>query len=64
MDDRGETTTNAANEEEQAQRQFYDNLRQNGQLVDVDEGVDLSRLPPQVTHVRYPDGRVERVGFA
>jgi hypothetical protein len=43
---------------------FFEHLRLRGELVDVPEGADLSQLPPLVTHVRYPDGRVERVGFA
>lgn len=43
---------------------FYDRLAQTGQLIDVTPGTDLSKLPPSVTHVRWPDGRVERIGFA
>lgn len=44
-------------------RLFYERLEQTGQLVDVEAGVDLSTLPPRVTHVRHPDGTVERIGF-
>jgi len=50
--------------EERSQQIFYDHLRQRGQLIDVDEGADLRSLPPSVTHVKYPDGRIERRGFA
>jgi hypothetical protein len=45
-------------------RLFYESLEQSGQLVDVETGDDLIALPPSVTHVRYPDGTVERVGFS
>ena len=44
-------------------RLYYERLEQTGRLVDVDANTDLSRLPPHVTHVRYPDGTVERIGF-
>jgi hypothetical protein len=47
----------------EAQR-FYERLQQTGQLVDVDDKTDLSRLPPHVTHIRHPDGRIERIGFS
>lgn len=45
-------------------RIFYQRLEEAGQLVDVEYGADLSQLPPSVTHVRYPDGAVERIGFS
>ena len=45
-------------------RLFYERLAQSGQLVDVAENADLSALPPHVTHVRRPDGTIERIGFA
>lgn len=45
-------------------RLFYERLEQTGRLVDVGANADLSSLPPHVTHVRYPDGTVERIGFA
>jgi hypothetical protein len=45
-------------------RLFYERLEQTGQLVDVDVDTDVTALPPRVTHVRYPDGTVERIGFA
>ena len=45
-------------------RLFYERLEQTGRLVDVDANTDLAGLPPHVTHVRYPDGTVERIGFA
>ena len=44
-------------------RLFYQGLEQRGELVDVDDAADLNALPPDVTHVRYPDGTVERRGF-
>jgi hypothetical protein len=43
---------------------FYRRIEQAGQLADVAEDADVSSLPPRITHVRYPDGRVERVGFS
>jgi len=43
---------------------FYKRLEQTGQLIDVDSSTDLASLPPSVTHVRYPDGRIERIGFS
>jgi len=42
---------------------YYRDLEELGVLMDVDEETDLDSLPSQATHVRYPDGRVERVGF-
>jgi hypothetical protein len=53
-----------APESDSAARAFYERLEQLGQLVDVDANTDLATLPPHVTHVRYPNGVVERVGFA
>lgn len=44
--------------------EYYKRLEQTGELIDVTTNTDLSQLPPRVTHVRYPDGRIERVGFA
>ena len=45
-------------------REFYRRLEQTGRLAEVEPESDLSNLPPHITHVRYPDGRVERVGFS
>jgi hypothetical protein len=42
---------------------YYRHLEERGALQDVDEETDLESLPSAVTHVRYPDGRVERVGY-
>lgn len=42
-------------------RLFYERLEQNGQLVNVRPGTDTATLPARVTHVRWPDGRVERI---
>jgi allantoicase len=58
--------TNASkpqSEQDEETRQFIETLRKTGQLVDVDEHADTSRLPAQVTHVRYPDGTVKRIRF-
>jgi hypothetical protein len=43
---------------------FYERLEQVGQLVDVDADTVIAALPPKVTHIRYPDGTVERIGFS
>jgi len=43
---------------------FYERLEQAGQLVDVDPDTDIAALPANVTHIRYPDGTVERIGFS
>jgi hypothetical protein len=45
-------------------RRFYESLEKTGQLVDVVEGQDTSKLPARVTHVRYPDGTVKRIRFS
>ena len=52
-------------EEEYAEeaRLFYEQLEQTGQLIDVDPDTDIATLPPHITHVRYPDGTVKRIGF-
>ena len=42
---------------------YYRDLIQRGSLVDVADDADLSSLPPTVTHVRYPDGSVERIAY-
>lgn len=49
--------------DEEAQR-FYEILEKNGQLVNITGEDDIRSLPPHVTHVRHPDGRVERIGFS
>ena len=53
-----------ASQPEEQTRRFYERLEQTGQLVDVDEKIDLSTLPSRVTHVRFPDGTVKRIGFS
>ena len=55
--------TQSAQYDEHA-RLFYERLEQRGQLIDVDANTDLATLSPRVTHVRYPDGRIERIGFS
>jgi hypothetical protein len=32
--------------------------------VDVDFAPDLEYWPPSVTHIRHPDGHIERIGFS
>jgi trans-2-enoyl-CoA reductase len=44
--------------------QFHQHLQVRGELAEVDETTDLSQLPPHITHVRYPDGRIQRIGFS
>jgi hypothetical protein len=56
---RDETTS----AEQAAAAQFYKQLEENGQLVDVEGNTDVSALPAKVTHVRYPDGTVKRIRF-
>jgi hypothetical protein len=47
-----------------ASQRYYDDLVHRGELVDVDDTTDLGQLPPSVTHVRMPDGRVRRIGYS
>lgn len=42
-------------------KRYYEGLRLQGKLVDVDESTDLYRLPSHVTHIRWPDGRIEHL---
>jgi len=42
---------------------FYKRLEQTGELEDVTDDVDVAALPPEVTHIRRPDGKIERIGF-
>lgn len=44
-------------------RLFYEQLEQSEQLIDVDPHTDIATLPPHITHIRYPDGTVKRIGF-
>jgi hypothetical protein len=55
--------TPAAEEEDEA-RLFYERLEQTGRLVDVSNNTDLETLDPRITHIRRPDGSIERIGFA
>lgn len=52
-----------AKDEQEAQL-YYERLEQTGQLVDVDDSTSVDALPAHVTHVRYPDGTVERISFS
>ncbi len=45
------------------ERRFVETLEKNRQLADVAENADTSKLPPRITHVRYPDGRIKRIRF-
>jgi hypothetical protein len=51
-------------EEEDEARLFYERLEQTGRLVDVSDATDLETLDPRITHIRRPDGSIERIGFA
>lgn len=53
----------AARQKEQAAQKLHETLEQTGQLVDVHEGQDTSKLPAKVTYVRYPNGTVKRIRF-
>jgi hypothetical protein len=55
--------TATADEEAEA-RLFYERLEQTGRLVDVSNNTDLATLDPRITHIRRPDGSIERIGFA
>ena len=56
-------TPNPDRSKDEEARLFIQTLEQNGQLVDVGENEDTSRLPARVTHVRYPDGTIKRIRF-
>jgi hypothetical protein len=43
---------------------YYEQLEQAGRLQDVKDEGDLAHLDPRITHVRWPDGTIERLGFA
>ena len=52
-----------SNTDEEAKR-FYERLEQTGQLADVDDKTDLSALSSRITHIRRPDGSIQRLGFS
>jgi hypothetical protein len=54
---------NSSDKSDDEKRRFVATLEQTGQLVDVAEGQDTAKLPAAVTHVRYPDGRIQRIRF-
>jgi hypothetical protein len=56
-------TPNPERTPDEEARLFYERLAATGQLVNVDEHTDTSKLPAHVTHVRYPDGKVKRIRF-
>jgi hypothetical protein len=45
------------------ERRFVEQLVVTGQLADVDESVDASKLPARITHIRFPNGTVKRIRF-
>lgn len=57
------STPNPGRDQDEEARLFHESLKQTGQLVDVSEHEDTSKLPARVTHVRYPDGTVKRIRF-
>jgi hypothetical protein len=57
------STPDPQRSQDEEARLFYERLEQTGQLVDVAEHEDTSKLPARVTHVRYPDGTVKRIRF-
>lgn len=58
-----EAGTSTVEEEDEA-RLFYERLEQTGRLVDVSTNTNLETLDPRITHVRRPDGSIERIGYA
>lgn len=57
------STPNPGRDQDEEARLFHESLKQTGQLVDVSEHEDTSKLPARVTHVRYSDGTVKRIRF-
>ena len=65
---RGEKIMSNQNPDQQSPQdteksKFIQSLEQSGQLVDVAEDQDTSKLPASVTHIRYPDGTIKRIRF-
>lgn len=54
----------ATDTETEERKAYLRSLQRRGALVDADRDVDLASLPPTVTHVRFPDGRVQRIGYS
>jgi hypothetical protein len=54
---------NPKRSQDEEARLFYETLEKTGQLVDIGQDEDASKLPVRVTHVRYPDGTVKRIRF-
>ena len=48
---------------EEEARLFYAMLEKNGQIANVAENEDTSKLPARITHIRLPDGTVKRIRF-
>jgi hypothetical protein len=60
----GGNNESPSNDEAAEAELFYKRLKQTGRLVDVDETTDLASLPPHITHIRRPNGTIERIGFS
>ena len=43
---------------------YHQHLQERGALVDVDDTTDLAKLPPNITHVRLPNGQIRRLGYS
>jgi hypothetical protein len=48
----------------EADNEFFKVLEQNGQIADVNGMTDLSKLSSRITHIRFPDGHIERLQFS
>lgn len=44
--------------------EFFKVLEQNGQIADVNGMTDLSKLSSRITHIRFPDGHIERLQYS
>jgi hypothetical protein len=54
----------AGQSRDQEASRFYEMLKANDQIRDVDAGEDTSKLPAHVTHVRIrQDGTIKRIRF-
>jgi len=56
--------TSQSNNYQEAEKLFYEGKEQRGELIDVEFGTDLASLPPNITHVRYPDGTIIHLGYS
>jgi hypothetical protein len=56
-------TPDPARGQAEESRLLIQSLEQTGQLADVAENQDTSKLPARITHVRLPDGTIKRIRF-